>query len=75
MVVPRTFKLKVDEVRFNLDQPPNRDLKVSDLRVRDLTLTELQLTPSSVLLLRFEDESLNGTFIHRFTKRSVYHSF
>jgi len=45
---------------FPLDQPPKRDLKVSDLKVRDLTLAELQLAPSSVLLLRFEDESLNS---------------
>jgi tether containing UBX domain for GLUT4 len=53
--------------RFILDQPPNRDLKVSDLRVRDLTLTQLHLTPSSVLLLRFDDESLNGVIVRDFT--------
>lgn len=47
-------------ISFLLDQsPPKRDLKVSDPKVRDLTLAELQLAPSSVLLLRFEDESLN----------------
>lgn len=47
---------------FLLDQsPPKRDLKVSDPKVRDLTLAELQLAPSSVLLLRFEDESLNSS--------------
>lgn len=47
---------------FLLDQsPPKRDLKVSDPTVRDLTLAELQLAPSSVLLLRFEDESLNSS--------------
>jgi len=46
-------------IKFILYQPPHRDLKVSDLHVRDLTLTELQLTPSSILLLRFEDEALN----------------
>lgn len=45
-----------------LDQsPPKSDLKVSDPKVRDLTLSELQLAPSSVLLLRFEDESLNSS--------------
>lgn len=38
-----------------IDQPPKRDLKVSDPAVRDLTLSELYLAPSSVLLLRFED--------------------
>jgi hypothetical protein len=43
----------------NVDQPPKRDLKVSDPTVRDLTLAELQLAPSSVLLLRFEDDQLN----------------
>jgi len=48
-------------IKFILYQPPNRDLKVSDLKVRDLTLTELHLSPSSMLLLRFEDESLNGS--------------
>ena len=46
---------------FFPDQPPKRDLKVSDPKVRDLTLFELQLAPSSVLLLRFEDESLNSS--------------
>ena len=46
-----------------IDQsPPKRDLKVSDPNVRDLTLSELQLSPSSVLLLRFEDESLNREY-------------
>ena len=45
-----------------IDQsPPKRDLKVSDPSVRDLTLSELQLAPSSVLLIRFLDDSLNGT--------------
>ena len=47
---------------FSEDQtPPKRDLKVSDPNVRDLTLAEIHLAPSSVLLLRFEDEALNGT--------------
>jgi len=51
-------------IKFILYQsPPKRDLKVSDLKVRDLTLAELQLAPSSILLLRFEDESLNHTTI------------
>jgi tether containing UBX domain for GLUT4 len=43
----------------NVDQPPRCDLKVSDPSVRDLSLAELQLAPSSVLLLRFEDDQLN----------------
>lgn len=49
----------VKHIKFILYQPPNRDLKVSDIQVRDLTLAELHLSPSSVLLLRFEDEALN----------------
>ncbi|KAJ2929362.1 hypothetical protein H1R20_g7732, partial [Candolleomyces eurysporus] len=50
----------VKPIKFILYQtPPIRDLKVSDPTVRDLSLVELQLAPSSILLLRFEDESLN----------------
>lgn len=52
----------VKSIKFILYQsPPKRDLKVSDPDVRDLSLVQLQLAPSSILLLRFEDESLNGT--------------
>jgi len=52
----------VKSIKFILAQsPPKRDLKVSDPNVRDLTLAELQLAPSSVLLLRFLDDSLNGS--------------
>jgi hypothetical protein len=40
--------------------PPKRDLKVSDPDVKNLSLAELRLAPSSVLLLRFQDVSLNG---------------
>lgn len=49
----------VQPIKFILYQPPKRDLKVSDPTVRDLTLAELQLAPSSILLLRFEDDQLN----------------
>ncbi|KAF8958326.1 hypothetical protein BDZ97DRAFT_1668664 [Flammula alnicola] len=51
----------VKPIKFILckSHPPRRDLKVSDPKVRDLNLAELQLAPSSVLLLRFEDEALN----------------
>jgi len=42
--------------------PPKRDLKVSDPAVKRLSLSELQLAPASVLLLRFEDDSLNRMF-------------
>ncbi|KAJ8586259.1 hypothetical protein M405DRAFT_864735 [Rhizopogon salebrosus TDB-379] len=52
----------VKPIKFILYQsPPKRDLLVSDPNVRDLSLVELQLSPSSILLLRFTDESLNGT--------------
>ncbi|GLB33647.1 putative protein with domain present in ubiquitin-regulatory proteins [Lyophyllum shimeji] len=51
----------VKPIKFILYQPPKRELKVSDPQVRDLTLGELQLAPSSVLLLKFVDESLNGS--------------
>lgn len=60
---------------YPLDQsPPKRDLKVSDPKVRDLTLSELQLAPASVLLLRFEDESLNGeSVLHEIrTNQHIY---
>ncbi|KDR79055.1 hypothetical protein GALMADRAFT_244812 [Galerina marginata CBS 339.88] len=64
----------VKPVKFILYQPPKRDLKVSDPTVRDLTLAELQLAPSSVLLLRFEDDKFNRM---RSTLRSfispIYH--
>ncbi|KAG2146073.1 uncharacterized protein EDB93DRAFT_1104471 [Suillus bovinus] len=54
----------VKPIKFILYQsPPKRDLKVSDPNVRDLSLAQLHLAPSSVLLLRFEDESLNGTTV------------
>jgi hypothetical protein len=43
--------------------PPPRDLKVSDPAVRDLTLAELGLSPSSILHLRFIDDSLNRSFV------------
>ncbi|KAF8510939.1 hypothetical protein BU17DRAFT_55042 [Hysterangium stoloniferum] len=39
--------------------PPRRELKVSDPTVRNLSLFELHLSPSSVLLLAFLDDSLN----------------
>lgn len=43
----------------DIDQPPKRELKVSDLAVRDLSLYDLHLAPSSVLHLKFLDDSLN----------------
>lgn len=45
--------------KFILYTPPKRELKVSDPNVRDLSLYDLQLTPSSVLLIKFIDEELN----------------
>ncbi|KII89614.1 hypothetical protein PLICRDRAFT_39726 [Plicaturopsis crispa FD-325 SS-3] len=59
--VRNSLREDVKPIKFILYQPPKRDLKVSDLAVRDLTLAELQLAPSSMLLLRFEDDSLNGS--------------
>lgn len=54
----------VKPIKFVLYQtPPKREFRVSDPAVRDLSLAELQLAPSSVLLLRFEDDSLNHTDI------------
>ena len=50
--------------------PPKRDLKVSDPNVRNLSLAELHLAPSSVLLLRFEDERLNGR-LHPSAERAI----
>ncbi|EMD33313.1 hypothetical protein CERSUDRAFT_160206 [Gelatoporia subvermispora B] len=50
----------VKPIKFVLYQtPPKREFKVSDPTVRDLSLVDLQLAPSSMLLLRFEDDSLN----------------
>ncbi|KAJ7591078.1 hypothetical protein C8J56DRAFT_934633 [Mycena floridula] len=58
--VRSSLREDVKPIKFILYQPPRRDLKVSDDKVRNLTLSELQLSPASVLLLRFEDETLNG---------------
>ncbi|KAI6129915.1 hypothetical protein EV401DRAFT_2206203 [Pisolithus croceorrhizus] len=50
----------VKPIDFILYQsPPKREFRVSDPKIRGMTLAELQLSPSSVLLVRFEDESLN----------------
>jgi len=54
----------IKPIKFILYQsPPKRDLKVSDPAVRDVTLAELQLAPSSILLLRFDDEKLNHSHV------------
>ena len=58
-VLPDILPVLLPMLISNVDQPPRRDLKVSDPGVRDLSLAELQLAPSSVLLLRFEDDELN----------------
>ncbi|KAI6025024.1 hypothetical protein PISMIDRAFT_673162 [Pisolithus microcarpus 441] len=50
----------VKPVGFILYQsPPKREFRVSDPKIRAMSLAELQLAPSSVLLARFEDDSLN----------------
>ncbi|KAG5643783.1 hypothetical protein DXG03_009662 [Asterophora parasitica] len=60
--VRNSLREDVKPVKFILYQsPPKRDLKVSDPKVRDLSLAQLLLAPSSILLLRFEDESFNGS--------------
>ncbi|KAJ3716164.1 hypothetical protein C8R42DRAFT_679736 [Lentinula raphanica] len=59
--VRNSLREDVKPIKFILYQPPRRDLKVSDPKVKNLSLAELELAPSSVLVLRFEDESLNGT--------------
>ncbi|KAG7089654.1 hypothetical protein E1B28_011315 [Marasmius oreades] len=61
--VRNSLREDVKPIKFILYQPPRQDLKVSDVNVRNLSLAELQLAPSSVLLLRFEDESLNGRYL------------
>jgi len=54
----------IKPIKFILYQsPPKRDLKVSDPAVRDITLADLQLAPSSILLLRFDDEKLNHSYV------------
>ncbi|KIM64255.1 hypothetical protein SCLCIDRAFT_15272 [Scleroderma citrinum Foug A] len=54
-----------DDLKFSnfilYQSPPKREFKLSDPKVRGLTLAELQLAPSSVLLVRFEDDLLNRT--------------
>jgi len=50
----------VKPIKFVLFQtPPKRELKVSEPNIKNLSLLELQLAPSSVLHLKFEDDSLN----------------
>ncbi|KAI0667809.1 hypothetical protein C8Q78DRAFT_1049753 [Trametes maxima] len=47
----------VKPIKFVLYQsPPKREYKVSDPKVRDLSLAELDFAPSSVLLIKFDDE-------------------
>jgi len=61
--VRNSLREDVKPIKFILYQPPRRDLKVSDIAVKNLSLAELDLSPSSVLLLRFEDETLNGSHV------------
>ncbi|KAJ3478529.1 hypothetical protein NLI96_g9694 [Meripilus lineatus] len=57
--VRSSLREDVKPIKFVLYQPPKRELKVSDTAVRDLSLLQLDLAPSSVLHLRFLDDSLN----------------
>jgi len=62
--VRASLREDIKPIKFILYQsPPKRDLKVSDPAVRDATLAELQLAPSSILLLRFDDEKLNHSYV------------
>ncbi|KAF9067229.1 hypothetical protein BDP27DRAFT_1384011 [Rhodocollybia butyracea] len=61
--VRNSLREDVKPIKFILYQPPHRDLKVSDLNVKNLTLAQLELAPSSLLLLRFEEASLNGSHV------------
>lgn len=45
---------------FHPDQPPKRELKVSDPDVKPKTLAQLDLAPSSMLLIRFQTDTYNG---------------
>ncbi|CAL1715722.1 unnamed protein product [Somion occarium] len=50
----------VKPIKFVIYQtPPKRELRVSDPNVRDLSLFDLHLAPSSVLHLKFMEDSLN----------------
>lgn len=58
--VRNSLREDVKPIKFVLYQtPPKRELKVSDPKVRDLSLFQLQLSPASVLHLKFEDDALN----------------
>ncbi|KAI0353805.1 hypothetical protein OH77DRAFT_1406494 [Trametes cingulata] len=58
--VRSSLREDVKPIKFVLYQsPPKREYKVSDPKVRDLSLAELDLAPSSVLMIKFEDDRLN----------------
>ncbi|KAI0077264.1 hypothetical protein K474DRAFT_1661865 [Panus rudis PR-1116 ss-1] len=58
--VRNALREDVKPIKFVLFQtPPKRELKVSDPKVRDLSLFDLHLAPSSILHLKFLDDSLN----------------
>lgn len=47
---------------FHIDQPPKRELKVSDPDVKPKTLAQLDLAPSSVLSIKFQTDAYNGKY-------------
>lgn len=47
-------------MKLKIDQPPRRELKVSDPDSKVLSLADLGLAPSSVLLVRFQTEAYNS---------------
>jgi len=59
--VRETLRDDVKPIKFILYQtPPMCEYKVSDPAVRNISLLDLQLAPSSILLLKFVDDALNG---------------
>ncbi|KAI1786770.1 hypothetical protein LXA43DRAFT_1032451 [Ganoderma leucocontextum] len=59
-LVRGSLREDVKPIKFVLYQsPPKREYKVSDPAVRNLSLAELDFAPSSLLMLQFEDASLN----------------
>ncbi|KAL4244221.1 hypothetical protein ABKN59_010451 [Abortiporus biennis] len=67
-----SLRENVKPIKFVLYQtPPKRELKVSDPDVKNLDLFELQLSPSSVLHIKFEDDNLNHLTISDLLDDSV----
>lgn len=46
-------------IQYTDQSPPKREFRVSDPEIKGKSLFDLQLTPSSVLQVKFLDEGLN----------------